>query len=194
MKNKKIKLILLATFLSFNVFSQENKKDNSIQSQFTNLIEKSNTYQSYKVIKISELNILQRNIRDSISALKSTIDEFETTTTSQNVKIDSITNEIKSLKQELKDTQENVENISLLGMPTKKSSYKTIMWTIIIALLLLSTILFYRFKKSHSDTKEAREKLDETENELEDLRKSSLEREQKIRRQLQDEINKNKLK
>jgi len=194
MKNKNVKLIVLALLMSTPILSQENKTDNSIQAQFNNLIERSNTYQSYKVVPISELNILQRNIRDSIRNLQTTISDFEHLTQEQNKNIDSITHQIENLELDLKNTQENADSISLLGISTQKSSYKTIMWTIIIGLLGLSIILFSLFKKGHSDTKEAKNKLQEVETELEDLRKSSLEREQKVRRQLQDEINKNKMK
>lgn len=188
---KKI-FFLSALFIGFTGISQE-QKSNTIETQFSDLIEKSNTYQTYKVIKISELGVLQRNIRDSISTLKSTITESENIISDQNSKIDSITHQIEGLHTELEQTQKKVENISLLGIPTQKSSYNFIMWSIIIALLVVSSILFISFKKRHNDTKDAREKLAETESELESLRKRSLEREQKVRRELQDEINKNKL-
>lgn len=188
---KKI-FFLSALFIGFTGISQE-QKGNTIETQFSDLIEKSNTYQTYKVIKISELGVLQRNIRDSISTLKSTITESENIISDQNSKIDSITHQIEGLHTELEQTQKKVENISLLGIPTQKSSYNFIMWSIIIALLVVSSILFISFKKRHNDTKDAREKLAETESELESLRKRSLEREQKVRRELQDEINKNKL-
>lgn len=188
---KKI-FFLSALFIGFTGISQE-QKSNTIETQFSDLIEKSNTYQTYKVIKISELGVLQRNIRDSISTLKSTITESENIISDQNSKIDSITHQIEGLHTELEQTQKKVENISLLGISTQKSSYNFIMWSIIIALLVVSSILFISFKKRHNDTKDAREKLAETESELESLRKRSLEREQKVRRELQDEINKNKL-
>src|SRR5699024_9973627 len=214
---------------SFNGISQENNSQ-TIDTQISELIEKSNTYQSYKVIELSKLRVLQGNIRDSISALKTSIatseivileqnnkidrithqlykvnisDSIKALQTSiatservileQNNKIDRITHQIDDLNLELAKTQDKVENIILLGIPTNKTTYNSIMWSIIIALLVISSILFFRFKKSHGDTKDAREKLEETEVELESLRKRSLEREQKVRRQLQDEINKNKL-
>lgn len=190
---KKI-LILCSLFIgiSFTGISQE-ESENTIDSQITDLIEKSNTYQSYKVIEISNLRTLQRNIKDSISSLKTTIADSKSIILEQNNKIDSITHQIEKLNRDLAQTQEKVENINFLGIPTQKSSYNSIMWSIIIVLLLISSVLFFRFKKSHGDTKDAREKLEETEVELENLRKRSLEREQKVRRQLQDEINKNKL-
>ncbi|HLW14877.1 MAG TPA: hypothetical protein VKX30_05205 [Flavobacteriaceae bacterium] len=187
---KKI-IFLSALFISFTGISQE-QKSHTIDSQFSDLIENSNTYQTYKVIKISELGVLQRNIRDSISTLKATITESESVILEQNNKIDSITHQIEGLNVELEQTQKKVENINFLGISTQKSTYNFIMWSIIIALLFVSSILFFSFKKRHNDTKDAREKLAETESELDSLRKRSLEREQKVRRELQDEINKNK--
>jgi len=193
-KKMKNKILFICCFLliSFNGISQENNNQ-TIDTQISELIEKSNTYQSYKVVELSKLRALQGNIQDSISALKTSIATSESVILEQNNKIDSITHQIEDLNLELAKTQDKVENISLLGIPTNKTTYNSIMWSIIIVLLLISSILFFRFKKSHGDTKDAREKLEETEVELENLRKRSLEREQKVRRQLQDEINKNKL-
>jgi hypothetical protein len=53
--------------------------------------------------------------------------------------------------------------------------------------------LFYfifKFSKSNILTKEAQNNLLDIEQEFEEYRKKSIEREQKLRRQLQDEINK----
>ena len=59
-------------------------------------------------------------------------------------------------------------------------------------LLLISGFLFYRFLNSHKITNDVQLKMAEMEIELEDYRRNSLEREQKLRRKLQDEINKNR--
>ncbi|MDX1316484.1 MAG: tRNA (guanine-N1)-methyltransferase, partial [Xanthomarina gelatinilytica] len=49
-----------------------------------------------------------------------------------------------------------------------------------------------KYKNSHVITKEAKKALEEIEVEFEEHRKTALEREQKVRRQLQDELNKQK--
>jgi len=66
------------------------------------------------------------------------------------------------------------------------------MWLIIIALLVLLILFIYKFKSSNSVTKIARNNLADIEEEFEEHRRNALEREQKVRRQLQDEINKQK--
>jgi hypothetical protein len=66
------------------------------------------------------------------------------------------------------------------------------MWSIIGALLALLIFFVYKFNNSNVVTKEAKLALAEMEEEFEEHRKVALEREQKVRRQLQDEINKQK--
>src|SRR5699024_1162719 len=148
--------------ISFNGMSQEINSQTA-DPRISELIEKSNTYQSNKVIELNKLRGLQGNMSDSISCVNTSIATSESVILKQNNKIDSITHQIDDLNLELDKTQDKVENISLLGIPTNKTTYNSIMWSIIIALLVISSILFFRFKKSHGDTKDAREKLEETE-------------------------------
>ena len=55
------------------------------------------------------------------------------------------------------------------------------------------TLFFiYKFRNSNAVTRAAKKSLEETELEFEEHRRTALEREQKVRRQLQDELNKNK--
>ena len=189
------KIIFISTFfitLGFTGISQE-EKSNTIDAQFSELISNSNSYQNYKVIKTSDLGTIRKNIKDSINTLETSIVESKTIISDQKTIIDSSKSQIDALKIELEQTQQKVENIEFLGVPTQKTAYNTIMWSIVISLFIVSLVLFFIFKKGHSKTKEAREKLAATEIELETLRKRSLEREQKVRRELQDELNKNRL-
>ena len=41
-------------------------KSNTLDAQFTDVIEKSNRYQDYKVVKIFKLNKLRKNVNDTI--------------------------------------------------------------------------------------------------------------------------------
>lgn len=187
---KKNVTLLAFLVLSLCLFSQE--KTNSLQDQFTDVIDKSNRYEDYKVVKIFKLNNLRKNVMDSIATLEKTIE-------ASNGRIDAQQGEIETLTQNLKTTQDNLtiskqkeDGIQFFGAITKKSTYNAIMWTIIGLLLLGLAFLFIKFKSSHSVTKAAELKLSETEEEFENHRQRTLEREQQLRRKLQDEINKHK--
>ena len=112
-------------------------------------------------------------------------------------KVTSQNTEINELKGALKNTNDNLtnvtmekDNIKLLGIPLTKSSYNTILWSIIIGLVLFLLFFIYRFKNSNSVTKQANKSLAEIEEEFFAFKTIALEREQKVRRELQDEINK----
>ena len=82
--------------------------------------------------------------------------------------------------------------MSLFGIQMSKTSYNILMWSIIAGLLTFLLVFIYKFKNSNSITKSAKIALAEVETEFEEHRRVALEREQKVRRQLQDEINKQK--
>ena len=82
--------------------------------------------------------------------------------------------------------------MALFGIAMSKSGYNVLMWSIIAGLLAFLLFFIFRFKNSNAITKEAKQKLTEVEEEFEEHRRNALEREQKVRRQLQDELNKNR--
>jgi hypothetical protein len=82
--------------------------------------------------------------------------------------------------------------MSLFGMLMSKSGYNILMWSIIGGLLAFLLFFIYKYKNSNAITRDANKSLAEIEEEFEEHRKIALEREQKVRRQLQDELNKQK--
>ena len=107
--------------------------------------------------------------------------------------------EIKILKDNLANTnatlstvKEEKNNMSLFGMQMSKAGYSALMWSFIAILLALLLLFIYKFRNSNIITKQAKKSLEDTEREFDEHRSIALEREQKVRRQLQDEINKQK--
>ena len=167
-------------------------RKNTLNEQMTNAFDKSNSYQEYKVIKKTQLATLKRNILDSVSSLEKKINTQESELSLQKNEIDSLRQNLQNTKQNLASAKEKEDGIEIFGILTSKATYNAIMWSIILILLLISGFLFYRFLNSHKITNAAQLKMAEMEIELEDYRRNSLEREQKLRRKLQDEINKNR--
>ena len=167
-----------------------------ITNQFEFIYKKSGNYRSngkrYEVVRVIWLDKLRQNVLDTLEVyskkegeLKATISGHETTITSLNKKLEETTGNLTSVTEEK-------DSMSFLGIQVSKASYNTMLWTAIGA--LLGTLLFfvYKFRKSNSLTQEAKSNLSELEVEYEDHRRRALEREQRISRQLQDEINKYK--
>lgn len=165
-------------------------KPNTINQQFEDMMESSNNFQEYKVVKRTTLDRLQANTQDSINAFKAEVSTFNGQLKERNNKISSLNTSLKETKNTLEETRQNVASISFLGIQMSKSGYKTLMW-IIVAILALALVFFIiRYRGSNAHTVAARKKLAELEYEYDDFRKKSLEKEQRLGRQLQDERNK----
>src|SRR5690554_3732558 len=190
-------LILVLPFLflfSVHLSAQDSVQvhKNTLNNQMIEAFEKNNSYQEYKVIKKSQLASLKRSVLDSVSKLEKQIASQQNDLENQKSEIDSLSKNLKSTQEQLVESKEKEDGIELLGITTSKASYNAIMWGVIVLLLFVGGFLFYRFLNSHKVTKAAQLKMAEIEIELEDHRRKSLEREQKLRRKLQDEINKNR--
>ncbi|MGB3773878.1 MAG: hypothetical protein WA951_01355 [Leeuwenhoekiella sp.] len=175
-------------------FAQENtpeqQKPNTINQQFEDLKESSNNYQEYKVVKRATLDRLQSNTRDTLSAIKAKVSTFDDQLENRDTKINTLNASLEETKNTLEETRANVASISFLGIQMSKSGYKTLMWTIVALLALALAFFIIRYRGSNAHTVAARKKLSEVEYEYDDFRKKSLEKEQRLGRQLQDERNK----
>lgn len=196
-------LALLIVLLTVSIgHSQESEEESlsldsgPISSQFDFISKKSGNYRAegvrYEVVREDNLYKLRKNVLDSVSAfnkkaaeLKTTISEHETTITSLNKKLEETTINLTAVTEEK-------DNMSFLGISVSKATYNIILWTIIASLFILLGIFVYRFRNSNILTQEAKQNLSELEIEYEDHRRRALEREQKISRKLQDELNKQK--
>lgn len=176
---------------SFYGYSQTNPSSASpIQEKFSDLIESSNDFKGYKVVDYEKLTDLQQNTEDRIESLKSEITDFQESIQTKEEKIAALEAELLSMQTQLKEVTAEKDAISFLGMPFDKSSYKTIMWSIVAILILALAYFVYRYKTSHFHTREAQKNLEATEKELEAFRIKALEKEQRLGRLLQDERNK----
>ena len=187
--------LLCSTILSAQE-GQTSPDDNSIKGQFETLVRKSTNYRQagkrYEVVRLLELEAFQRNILDTISAANSNIAELQATIADNETTLSSLNNKLDETTKKLTEITEEKDSMSFFGALVSKGTYKLIVWCIIFGLLIFLILFIYRFKNSNALTQQAKLALADVEQEFEEHRRRALEREQKISRKLQDEINKNK--
>ncbi|MCF1192607.1 tRNA (guanine-N1)-methyltransferase [Mangrovimonas sp. AS39] len=199
MKFVKLFLILL-TLTPLSLLAQNNDDEDdklslyegSIDNQFEYLIRKSNNYKDYKVVKKVWLYELKAHTLDSLKAVHKELADTRAVVQNQTEEIDGLKANLANTQTTLGKTEEEKNNMALFGLQMSKSSYNVLMWSIIGGLLALLLFFIYQFKNSNAVTKSAKKSLADIEEEFEEHRRTALEREQKVRRQLQDEINKQK--
>ena len=199
MKFIKLILVFVTAFnLNFqNTYAQEKNKTKSInegniEEQFGYLITKSNNYQDYKVVKKVLLNQLKNNTIDSINDLNDNLKLKDDKIKKQDSEISELNSKLIVVSKNYEAVSIEKDQLNFLGIATSKSIYNTLIWSLIGVLILIILILIYKFIECNRVTKHAKNQLLDLEKEYEDHRRIALEREQKVRRQLQNEINKQK--
>ncbi|MEQ5792047.1 tRNA (guanine-N1)-methyltransferase [Muricauda sp. NFXS6] len=191
-------LALLIPTLSVQAQEDESSEavDNSLRGQFEELERKSGNYRAngirYEVVKLSDLYETKNNIFDSIETANKTIKDLSATITANDAEIEDLNSKLQETTNKLNAVTEEKDSISFFGAMVSKGTYNFILWSIIFGLLLLLLFFIYRFRNSNFLTHQAKSALADLEEEYQNHRRRALEREQKISRQLQDELNKQK--
>ena len=199
---KYFKTLFLTTLCIFSfttLIAQETTEEDklslnegSIDNQFEFVIQRSNNYQEYKVVKKNWLYTLKAHTLDSLKAIHKDLADTQAIVDTQALEITELKSNLTNTKDTLDKTNLEKDSMALFGMQMSKGGYNVLMWSIIGGLFALLLLFIYKFKNSNAITKQAKKSLAETEEEFEEHRRTALEREQKVRRQLQDEINKQK--
>ncbi len=183
--------LLIIFFMSISVSSQETAKDTlTLPEQFDKIYRTSSSYQEYKVIRKTRYQKLKANVSDSLNTLKKELESKKQLISSQKDSLQNIKKINTILETDLKLLISEKNSIHFLGIQFSKSTYNMIVW-ILIGILIITLLYFiYQFKNSFVITSKAKNDLEDVEQEFAIHKKKSLEKEQKLRRQLQDEINK----
>ena len=186
---KSIYLFSIALFIFTSSFSQQ-KDTSSIKGKFNLIYNTSSSYKEFKVIRKSRFVNLRNQVSDSVKLLNNELNLKEE-------KINTLEQDLNNINKVLlkniakKTAAIRLQNsILFFGMALDKSSYKIMVWMTFILLIVLLCYFIFKYKNSYLIILAAKEDLLEAENELVKFKKKSIESDQKLRRQLQDEINK----
>lgn len=164
----------------------------NLNQQFDYVFQKSNSFQEYKVIKKEYFALLKRNSTDSVNRFKKELEQLKGNFLAYDKNLQSLKDTLATTKSTLKEVKNAQNSMNFLGISVAKSSYSMIMWAIVLVLLFLALFILFRYKSAKTITNESLRNFEKLEDDFEDFKRKSLEKEQKLGRQLQDEINKHK--
>jgi len=186
-------LVIILSLSCFAINAQDTAtvQDKSIKTQFEQTIKEGGRYQDYKVIKQRKLEELKNQTISRIEGLKDSINLLEKQIINKDKNTLLLEKQIKKKDLELTQISDEKNSISLFGIMLDKLTYNLILWTIIVALLLALFMIIFKYRNSNEITKVSQSNLKLVEEELENYKRRSIEREQQLSRQLMDERKKN---
>jgi len=180
---KKYVLYGLLIILTHSVTGQ------NLEQRWDKVIQGAENYQNYKVIKKSELNDLWKVINDTLAKSKLDLASEKAQVLDQSNVITQLQKETAELKASLESTIEAKDTISFLGMSINKYSYATILWCLIAIACGACGFLYYQFRNSNKVTVQKISDFDELSNTFEEYKKNAVEKERKLKRELQTCMN-----
>jgi Na+/H+ antiporter NhaB len=155
-------------------------------SQFDYIYRVSNSFQEHEVVKKSNLEQLKANVLDSIRTMSKEVSalKLQMTTMGDSVLImkNLLSAEIEEKNQAIADR----DNFSFLGMGIQKAAYSSMMWALVLVLAAALSFFAVQYFRSSSKISKAERDLIEVQEEFEQHRKNTLERERKLKRELID--------
>ncbi len=183
-------LLLSFLLLSTTFYSQEQEEPKTIEEKIDHLYKTSISYGDNKAIRKVRYQHLKNEILDSLNYYKKSINNKSDTISFQKDSIINLGKTVDDLLFDAKLALDTKNEIQLVGVSFHKNSYQILVWGIIFLLVITLCYFIYKYKNSYTVTKQAIQDRADLEEEFSEHRKKSLIREQKLRRQLQDEINK----
>lgn len=186
-------ILLVITSTATNISSQETSSKptldkGSIESSFTYVIRNASDYEDSKVVKSWWLWRLRSYVLDSLKVYRDSIQFIQNMVDTRDHQIDSLKTDLKKLNTAYSAAVKERDTLSFFGIGMTKLAYNAIMWLLAAILFAALIIVFLLYKRSNVVTVRMKEALDETKEEFETHRKKALEREQKIAREMYDEI------
>lgn len=182
-------LLFTSSILS-NAFSQD-LSSQSINEQFKTVVDGSNNFQEYKVIKQTQVKALWKNTIDTLNKKQAALNKTSGELNAQKASIQKQQKALLEKEEDLKQTLNSANEISFLGVISlTKDSYKTLMWSLVLILAAVSAFLYLRASSAKKEASYRIKLFEELSDEFKNFKIKSNENEKKLARSLQDERNK----
>ena len=199
MKNLALIIIICVLGAVFTLESQAQRTNissgnpaikGSLDSQFFHLNRISRNQEGFKLIRRGNLDFIQHNVLDSIQRYQGEIIQKTEEIAELEERKSQLTDSLQAAHRELLVVENESQMVRLLGISMSLVIYHWLVWVLILTLLVTLVLVLIRFRQHRVNARDALESLSTIQEEYDTFRKKSLEKEQKLKRQLQDEINK----
>ncbi|RBA29908.1 hypothetical protein [Flavobacterium tibetense] len=188
-------LLLLFVMISTMISAQNDEvvkeylfSGKKIENKFNTMLDKATVFQEYKLVKSEVLDDFRLSFSSFLDKSNENFGTLNSKLEEKDVAISNLNSEVISLKNENLNLNNSVATISVFGINLEKGTYNFLMWSILMLFGFVAFYFAYRFKLANEITKNSKIILAEVEDEYQLFKQKSIEREQKLRRQLQDEI------
>lgn len=157
----------------------EMNSQSSLEGQLDYVEEHTRIYENFRAIREDVFQKLKSNITDSISASKKKIQNLNSLNYGIKNSYDSLQASLETTKTRLDEMTLTKESVPFLGMDVNKTTYNSIMWTLVFGLIILLAIGYFVFNRNRIVTVSTKNALEDLKIEFEKYRKTTREAREK---------------
>jgi len=183
------RLVILISLLFGFSFAHAQNEPVTLNDKWEKVVDKSESYQHYKVIKKTDLKDVWQAINDTIQFYKSSLKQEKATIGNQKGQIQSLEKEVQGLNESLSQLTLSKDSMTFMNATVDKYTYATTLWFIIASVAIACAVLFFLYQNSHKVTRQKINEYEQLFNAFEEHKKTTLEKERKLKRELQTQSN-----
>lgn len=162
----------------------------TLDQQFNDLKENSETFKQYKVIDQQALNKFWTVTNDSIGQLREQLSTVRAESESKEMTIADLKQSLETKEQQIAELDNQTSTIEVFGANINKGTFIFITFFTIGALIIVLAVVLYQFKDNRRLARIKVKDYENLNNQFEEYKKDALEKQMKLRRELQTERNK----
>lgn len=175
--------VLLLLIGSSTSFSQ------TLEQQWGKMLESSENYQIYKVVKKTELADFWKSTNDSIRGYQKVLKRERAAMAGQQIEITQLKNQTKELNATLSQNETNKNSVSFLGIKANKFSYLSTLCLLLVIALFIIGFIYYLYTNSNVITSQKVNAHQLLSKAFDEYKLGKIEMERKLRRELQTQVN-----
>lgn len=162
----------------------------TLDDQYKTLKEEAGNYKQFKVIDEAALNNFWKTTMDSVKTLKNEKAALFSENSQKQSTIRQLESTIETKDNQIEELDAQTSSISVFGAVMEKTTFIFFSFFTIGALIVVLLLLLYQYKDNNRVAKEKVKAFDKLNNDFEEYKRNALEKQMKLRRDLQTERNK----
>lgn len=193
MKSIHLPLLVFSLALYMATESQSNAQtnaSNTLRDQWTSMINSAESYNEYKIIKLTKLQDFRGAFNDSLNSYSVKLAELKTESAQLKTEVESLKSDLTEMSNNWQLSESTNAEINFLGLTFRKSFYNALVWSIIALLSIVVFVMYSRIKRVCSVVKRVKGAYSRISDEYRSHRYQATEHQIKLKRELQTALNK----
>ena len=193
MKSIHLPLLVFSLALYMATESQstaQTNASNTLRDQWTSMINSAESYNEYKIIKLTKLQDFRGAFNDSLNSYSVKLAELKTESAQLKTEVESLKSDLTEMSNNWQLSESTNAEIGFLGMNFRKSFYNALVWSIIALLSVVVFVMYARITRVCSVVKRVKSAYSRISDEYRSHRYQAKEHQIRLKRELQTALNK----